>query len=171
MDNTNWNNVLLMGDSAGGNLAMGISLKALHQKDYRCKKLILIYPATQTDYTLNSKYVSLNTNSKKGFLTRKILEDYINMYLPDEYKMDQYVNLLQAKKLFGLPKTMIVTGTNDPLHDEGVCLVKKLKRHLVSVVHYDLKDAYHGYFTNIFDKKYTTLTIELIKGFIGDKSE
>ena len=171
MDNTNWNNVLLMGDSAGGNLAMGISLKALHQKDFRCKKLILIYPATQTDYTLNSKYVSLNTNSKKGFLTRKILEDYINMYLPDEYKMDQYVNLLQAKKLFGLPKTMIVTGTNDPLHDEGVCLVKKLKRHLVSVVHYDLKDAYHGYFTNIFDKKYTTLTIELIKGFIGDKSE
>ena len=79
--------------------------------------------------------------------------------------------ILKSKKLFGLPKTLIVTGTLDPLHDEGVALAKKLKRHLVSVKHYDLENAPHGFFTNILDKKYTRKTIELIKGFIGDNIE
>lgn len=164
-----WDDVVLMGDSAGGNLAFALSLKGLYERTFRVGKLVLIYPATQTDYTKTTKYCSVITNDGKGFLTRKHLEDYINMYLlKREDKEDIYVNVLNAKHLFGLPRTLVITGTDDPLHDEGVALVKKLKRHLVSVKHYDIKKAVHGYFTNILDKKYTRITIEYIKGFIGD---
>lgn len=92
--------------------------------------------------------------------------------MPDEESKDnQYVNLMNAKRLFGLPKTLIITGTNDPLHDEGIAFAKKLRRHLVCVRNYDLKNAIHGFFSNIIDKKWTDKTIELIKGFIGDKNE
>ena len=91
------------------------------------------------------------------------------LYAPlKEDRQSKFVNLLQAKRLFGLTKTLIITGTNDPLHDEGVALAKKLKRHFVRVKHYDLNGAYHGFMTNVLDKKFTELTIELIKGFIGD---
>lgn len=164
-----WDDVILMGDSAGGNLAFATSLKGLYERTFRVGRLVLIYPATQTDYSTTTKYKSVLANDGKGFLTRKHLEDYINLYLPSpSAKTDKFVNVLNANKLFGLPKTLVFTGTLDPLHDEGVALVKKLRRHLVSVKHYDLQNAAHGYFTNILDKKYTKLTIELIKGFIGD---
>ena len=167
-----WNDVIVMGDSAGANLAFATCLKGFYERTFRPGKIILIYPATQTDYSLTTKYKSVITNDGKGFLTRKHLEDYISMYLPNENAYnDIYVNILKAKHLFGLPKIFIVTGTLDPLHDEGISLVKKLKRHLVSVKHYDLLHAPHGFFTNILDKKYTNKTIELIKGFIGDTNE
>ena len=170
MDNVDdWNKVSLIGDSAGGNLAFAVSLMGLYNKTFRVGNIVLIYPAVQTDYSLNTKFKSVLENEDESFLTRKHLEEYMNMYLPKkEDKDDLYVNLLKAKKLFGLPKTMIITGSKDPLHDEGVYLAKKLKRHLVSVKHYDIKNAKHGYFTNVLDKKYTKITIELIKGFIGD---
>lgn len=170
--NITWNDVILMGDSAGANLAFAVSLKGLDKRTFRVGKIILIYPATQTDYTINSKYHSLFTNDGKGLLARRNLEDYINMYIPNGLARDEiYVNLLKAKHLFGLPKTMIITGTLDPLHDEGVALAKKLKRHLVSVKHYDIKGAPHGYFTNILDKKYTKIAMQYIKEFVGDNIE
>ncbi len=170
MDNVDdWNKVSLIGDSAGGNLAFAVSLMGLYNKTFRVGHLILIYPAVQTDYSLNTKFKSVLENEDESFLTRKHLEEYMNMYLPNKSDRDDlYVNLLKARKLFGLPKTMIITGSKDPLHDEGVYLAKKLKRHLVSVKHYDIKNAKHGYFTNVLDKKYTKITIELIKEFIGD---
>ena len=170
MDNIDdWSEVSLIGDSAGGNLAFAVSLMGLYNKTFRVGNIVLIYPATQTDYSVNTKFKSVLENDDESFLTRKHLEEYINMYLPNKKDSnDLYVNLLKAKRLFGLPKTMIITGTKDPLHDEGVYLAKKLKRHLVSVKHYDLENAKHGYFTNVLDKKYTKITIELIKGFIGD---
>lgn len=164
--------VIIMGDSAGANLAMSVSLIGLHNKTFRVGKIIMIYPTTQTDYSKKSIYKSLFYNDNKGFLTRKYLENWTNMYLPDEESKDnQYVNLMNAKRLFGLPKTLIITGTNDPLHDEGIAFAKKLRRHLVCVRNYDLKNATHGFFSNIIDKKWTDKTIELIKGFIGDKNE
>lgn len=167
-----WDDVIIMGDSAGANLTFAVSLKGFYEKTFRTGKLILIYPATQTDYTLSSKYHSLFTNDSKGFLSRKNLEDYINMYIPDVTRRnDIYVNLLKAKHLFGLPKTLIITGTEDPLHDEGLALAQKLKRHLVSVKHYDIKGAPHGYFNNILDKKYTKIAIKYIKEFVGDNIE
>lgn len=164
--------VIIMGDSAGANLAMSVSLMGLHNKTFRVGKIIMIYPTTQTDYSKKSIYKSLFYNDNKGFLTRKYLENWTNMYLPDEESKDnQYANLMNAKRLFGLPKTLIITGTNDPLHDEGIAFAKKLRRHLVCVRNYDLKNATHGFFSNIIDKKWTDKTIELIKGFIGDKNE
>lgn len=164
----NLKDVVLMGDSAGANLVMATSLKGLHHKKFRVGKIIMFYPATQTDYTKNSIYKSL-INNNKGFLKRPMINDFINLYLKDEkYKTSQYVNLMNAKRLFGLPKTLIITCGNDPLHDEGVAFVKKLKRHFVSVKHYDFKNAYHGYLTNLTFQKYGDKTIELIRKFMGD---
>lgn len=164
-----WNDIVLMGDSAGGNLCAAVSQKGLKEHQFRVGKQVLIYPALQSDYSKNTKYKSVLENDEKGFLRQSQLVDFINSYVKDKKDLKNiYVAPLFAKRLFGLPKTLIITGTNDPLHDEGIAYAKKLKRHLVSVKSYDIKDAPHGFMTNIMEKRFTELTIQYITDFIQD---
>ena len=158
----NYKNVSIMGDSAGANLAFAVAIK---NKKLKFKEVILAYPATQTDYTSNTKYKSVLKNSGKTFLTKESLRDYLSMYLRNDkdYKKP-YVNLLKNNWLFGFPKTTIITGTLDPLHDEGVALKEKLERFLVPVRHLDLQGAPHAFLTNNIFHQYRDLTIEFLKG-------
>lgn len=158
----NYKNVSIMGDSAGANLAFAVAIK---NKKLKFKEVILAYPATQTDYTSNTKYKSVLKNSGKTFLTKESLRDYLSMYLRNDkdYK-NSYVNLLKNNWLFGFPKTTIITGTLDPLHDEGIALKEKLERFLVPVRHLDLQGAPHAFLTNNIFHQYRDLTIEFLKG-------
>ena len=158
----NYKNVSIMGDSAGANLAFAVAKKI---RKYKFKEVILAYPATQTDYTSNTKYKSVLKNSGKTFLTKESLRDYLSMYLRNDkdYK-NPYVNLLKNNWLFGFPKTTIITGTLDPLHDEGIALKEKLERFLVPVRHLDLEGAPHAFLTNNIFHQYRDLTIEFLKG-------
>ena len=158
----NHKNVAIMGDSAGANLAFAV---ATSDKSLQFKEIILAYPATQTNYTSKTKFKSVIENSGKTLLTKESLRDYLSLYLKKEsdYK-NKYVNLLKNNWLFGLPPVTIITGTFDPLHDEGVALKEKLERFLVKVRHLDLENAPHGFLTNLIDHKYTNMTIEFLKG-------
>lgn len=157
-----YNNISIMGDSAGANLAFAVAIK---NKKLKFKEVILGYPATQTDYTSNTKYKSVLKNSGKTFLTKESLRDYLSMYLRNDkdYK-NPYVNLLKNNWLFGFPKTTIITGTLDPLHDEGIALKEKLERFLVPVRHLDIDGAPHAFLTNNINHKYRDMAIEFLKG-------
>lgn len=157
-----YNNISIMGDSAGANLAFAVAIKT---RKYKFKEVILVYPATQTDYTSNTKYKSVLKNSGKTFLTKESLRDYLSMYLRNDkdYK-NPYVNLLKNNWLFGFPKTTIITGTLDPLHDEGIALKEKLERFLVPVRHLDIDGAPHAFLTNNINHKYRDMAIEFLKG-------
>ena len=158
----NYKNVSIMGDSAGANLAFAVAKKT---RKYKFKEVILAYPATQTDYTSKTKYKSVIKNSGKTFLTKESLRDYLSLYLRNDkdYK-NPYVNLLKNNWLFGFPKITIITGTLDPLHDEGIALKEKLERFLVPVRHLDLEGAPHAFLTNNIFHQYRDLTIEFLKG-------
>lgn len=159
--------IVLMGDSAGGNLTAAVSQKAHDTKEFKVSKQVLLYPALQPDYSKTTKYKSVLENATNQLLTRKHLESFIKMYLPrKDLKENKYVSPLLANKLFGLPKTLLIVGSKDPLHDEGIMYVKKLKRHLVNCKYYVLKDAKHGFLTNILDKKYTSIAISKIIDFL-----
>ena len=157
-----YNNISIMGDSAGANLAFAVAKKI---RKLKFKEVILVYPATQTDYTSKTRYKSVLKNSGKTFLTKESLRDYLSMYLRNDkdYK-NPYVNLLKNNWLFGFPKTTIITGTLDPLHDEGVALKEKLERFLVPVRHLDIDGAPHAFLTNNIFHQYRDLTIEFLKG-------
>lgn len=157
-----YNNISIMGDSAGANLAFAVAIKT---RKLKFKEVILVYPATQTDYTSNTKYKSVLKNSGKTFLTKESLRDYLSLYLRNEkdYK-NPYVNLLKNDWLFGFPKTTIITGSLDPLHDEGIALKEKLERFLVPVRHLDIDGAPHAFLTNNINHKYRDMAIEFLKG-------
>lgn len=156
-----YNNISIMGDSAGANLAFAVAIKT---RKLKFKEVILVYPATQTDYTSNTKYKSVLKNSGKTFLTKESLRDYLSLYLRNDkdYK-NPYVNLLKNNWLFGFPKTTIITGTLDPLHDEGIALKEKLERFLVPVRHLDIDGAPHAFLTNNINHKYRDMAIEFLK--------
>ncbi len=155
--------ISIMGDSAGANLAFA-SIRNI--KKY-IDNLIMVYPCTQTDYTSNTKFKSVIKNSGKSVLTKESLRDYMSLYLNKQKDYNnKLVNLLKNNWLFNYPKTIIITGTQDPLHDEGVELKNKLERFSVYVNHLDIENAKHGFLTSIIDQKYTDNTIEFLKKYL-----
>ena len=164
--------MIIMGDSAGANLATVICLKAKKAKDFKIKKEVLLYPVVQTNFKHNKKYKSIEENGYDYFLNKSLIEDYLSMYITNDkdYK-NKYVAPLYAKNLFGMPESLIITADLDPLRDEGYAYAKKLKRYFNKVTYYNMKGVIHGFFNNFLYFKENHHVIKIIKRFVGDKIE
>lgn len=164
--------IIIMGDSAGGNLCAAISLKSNETQEFKIDKQILLYPCLQCDYSINSKYKSVNDKNKIGVLTRKQLCEYIQLYVKnnDDLK-NKYLNILQETDFKNHPSTLIITSEIDLLLDEGIDYAKKLKQFKNNVYLYTFKGAMHGFISNPLEKEYNKRSIEKIKKFIGVKNE
>lgn len=164
--------ITIMGDSAGGNLAAAVCQRALNERTFKVAKQILLYPSLQTDYSENTKYKSVIEKGSDYIITRVQLCDFINHYVinPNDLK-NPYIAPLESNHLLGLPKTLIILAENDPLRDEGIAYHKKLRLHFVKSKHYIFIGANHGFLTNILDRKYTNLAYDKINEFLGDEHE
>lgn len=170
--NIDTKDIIIMGDSAGANLATAICIKARKAKEFQIKKEILIYPIVQTNFKNNHKFKSIEENGYQYFLTKKMINDYLELYLksPKDYQ-NIYVAPLYAKWLFHMPETLIITADLDPLRDEGYAYAKKLKRYFNKVTYYNMKGVIHGFFNNFLYFKENHHIIKIIKRFVGDKFE
>lgn len=158
----------LIGDSAGANLAAAVNLKAVAEGQSSCDRQILIYPATNSDYTSKSRFESVITNGEDYLLTRDKLLDYIDMYAPTpELKASEYVAPVLAKNLSGQPSTLIITAEYDPLRDEGEYYGQCLAEAGVPVAVYRVKDAVHGFFSAGTATEYGRAAYLLILSFLG----
>ena len=72
--------ITIIGDSAGGNLAAAVCLKARDTGEFIPKKQILIYPALNNCYTEGSPYKSVQENGEGYLLTAVKMEDYLKLY-------------------------------------------------------------------------------------------
>jgi len=166
------NDICLIGDSAGGNLVAAIVNKSKNTKDFEIKQQVLLYPSLQMNYSSTTKYKSVIENGKDYLLTRKQLQDYVDLYLIDKSKInDIYVSPLNKKLFFRYPKTMVITADNDPLRDEGKSYAKKLKLFFNKVTYYNFKGAMHGFLSYSMGKKYKEETFEKIVKFLRDNNE
>ena len=109
-------NVTIMGDSAGGNLAAAVCLMARDKKELLPGKQILIYPAVNSCYTEKSPYKSVKTNGTGYLLTSVKMEDYVILYQrTEEDRKNPYFAPVLAENLQGLPDTLVLTAQYDPL--------------------------------------------------------
>lgn len=162
----------IMGDSAGGNITAAISLKNRKEHKFKISNQILIYPALQNDYSLATKYPSVLKNGEDYFLTRKMISDYLDLYISSKEDLKNiYVAPLNAKWLFAQPRTLIITADLCPLKDEGYAYYRKLKRYFNYCEYHNIKDVIHGYFSNPFQKKKVKETIQIINNFLGEKND
>lgn len=139
--------ITLIGDSAGGNLAAAVSLLARDRGEFLPRQQILIYPATYNDHTAASPFASVRENGTDYLLTAKRVSDYMDLYMsaPQDRQSPYFAPLLAAD-LSRQPDTLIVTAEYCPLRDEGEEYGRRLALagNRVQVVR--MPDALHGYF-------------------------
>jgi acetyl esterase/lipase len=140
-------NVTIMGDSAGGNLAAAVCLLARERREFMPRKQILIYPALNNCYTEESPYRSVQENGEGYLLTAVKMEDYLKLYesSPDDRQNPYFAPILE-KDLSHMPDTLILTAEFDPLRDEGEAYGKRLEEAGNYVEVHRIPEALHGYF-------------------------
>lgn len=162
--------ITLIGDSAGGNLAAVVSLMARDKGEFKPKRQILIYPATYHDHSIHSPFRSVQENGEDFILTAERIEDYMDLYVPDKAaRKTPYVAPLIADDLSAQPKTLIITSEFDPLRDEGEAYGKRLRSFGNEVRIFQMKEALHGYMNNPLSSDIVEHTIEIINLFLNEK--
>ena len=141
----NPNQVAVLGESAGGNLATAVCLMASQRNGKMPIAQVLVYPITNyafdtQSYTENADAKSLNKAMMQWFYTQ-----YLNS--PDD-GTDIRASPLRASptELKRLPPATIITAEIDPLRDDGRQYAKKLKDAGVDVEAKDYEGVTHEFF-------------------------
>ncbi len=164
--------VILFGDSAGGNLAAAVSLMARDRGEFRVRRQILIYPLTHNNHREDSPFLSVVENGKDYLLTSKRICDYMDLYIQDDrYLTSPYVAPLLSEDLSQQPDTLIVTAEYDPLRDEGEAYGEKLRRFGNRVEICRVKDALHGFFSLPMRFAHVKYCYKVINAFLDEVNE
>lgn len=111
--------LVVLGDSAGGNLAAAVSLWARDNSGPRIDLQILLYPVVDADPASDFGSRTAHGDDPR-LLSRKDLAWFAEMYLSDRRDLSiPYVSPLRAENLNDLPHTLIITAGFDLLCDEG----------------------------------------------------
>ena len=163
-------NITLIGDSAGGNLAAALSLMAREKGEFLPTRQILIYPALYNDYTENSPFPSVRENGTDFLLTSVKLCQYLNLYKRDDRDLQNpYFAPLLAEDLSGQPSTLIITAEYDPLRDEGEEYGRRLAEAGNKVEIHRIKDALHGFFALGIKYYHVQESFDLINQFLKEE--
>ncbi len=140
--------ITMIGDSAGANLAAAVSLLARDRGEFLPKRQILIYPAAYNDHSETSPFPSVRENGTDYLLTSKRICDYMDLYAGGaENRNSPYFAPLLAKDFSNQPDTLVITAEYDPLRDEGEAYGEKLQEAGNRVVQHRVLDALHGFFS------------------------
>jgi acetyl esterase len=135
--------IALVGESAGGNLAINVAIRARDARIQTPVEMTLVYPVAGIDMTTPS-YV---TNADAKPLNKPMMAWFVtNTFATPDGVKDQRVDLVNRKDLAGLPPTTVITAEIDPLRSEGKLLAKNLKAAGVKVDALDYTGVTHEFF-------------------------
>lgn len=139
----NANELTVMGDSAGGNLAAVVSILARDLGGPNIKKQVLIYPTVDARLT----HPSIDTYASGYFLTKPLMQWFVNHYTNEEEDIyNPLMSPLLTDDLSGLPPAFVCTAAYDPLKDEGVAYAERLQAAGNQVVFKEYPHVIHGFF-------------------------
>lgn len=133
------------GDSAGGNLAAAVAIKARDAGIAALRHQLLIYPVTEADFSTES-YVA---NGGGGyFLSTSAMRAFWQHYLGDTLPDDAaFATVLRMADLSGLASATVITAEYDPLRDEGNAYAARLADAGVPLDHAQAPGMIHGFFS------------------------
>lgn len=103
------------GESAGGNLAAVVCLKARDEGGPNIDFQLLAYPVVDHDLDRGS----YQENGEGYLLEKETMVWFWNQYCPAERRSEPAASPLLADSLANLPPALILTAEFDPLRDEG----------------------------------------------------
>ncbi len=160
--------ITLIGDSAGGNLAAVVSMMARDRGEFLPKRQILLYPSTGSDHSETSPYPSVLENGTDFLLTSKKICDFLDLYINSEEDFQNpYLAPILSEDLSNMPDTLIITAQYDPLRDEAEMFGKKLYEAGNQVEVYRMKDALHGFLSLPKHFVHVKRSYELINRFLN----
>ncbi|MBA2272846.1 MAG: alpha/beta hydrolase [Actinobacteria bacterium] len=136
------------GDSAGGNLAAAVALRARRLTAFDIGLQVLIYPVTDNNLDTPS-YLAYS----EGYgLTREGMRWFWHHYLPEGN--DALACVLGAPDLSELPPALVILAEFDVLFDEGKAYADRLREAGVTTDLMICEGMIHGFFrmTGVLDK-------------------
>jgi len=136
------NSLTLMGDSAGGHLALITALRLRNTGEWLPRQLVLIYP--MLDATASSD--SYKLNGCDYVLTSDTLLSGFEAYFPHTNFNHPDASPLFRNDFSGLPPVHIITAEYDPLRDEGEALFIRMIQQGVKCTAQRYLGVIHGFF-------------------------
>ncbi|MEE9374111.1 MAG: alpha/beta hydrolase [Saprospiraceae bacterium] len=147
-------NLILMGDSAGGNLATAVAMMSRDHNDPKISYQVLIYPCT--DGTLSQP--SIDTCGEHYYLTKKMMIWFLGHYISkDDDIYSPYLSMMLANDLSNLPPAYILTAEYDPLKDEGKRYADSLRDAGNDVTFKEYGGMIHGFLNMPKMSKYVSI--------------
>lgn len=142
--NLDTSNLVVAGDSVGGNMTIAMTLLAKERGGPKIKLQVLIYPVTDANFE-NESYKEF---ADGPWLTKKAMEWFWDNYLPDKAKRHEITACpLKAtlSQLKDLPTALVINGECDVLRDEGEEYARKLNAAGVTVTAIRHQGTIHDY--------------------------
>lgn len=145
--------IIVAGDSAGGNLALSLTLKLKEEGRLLPRGLVLMSP--WTDLTSSGKS-HVSKAAIDPVLNASYLEEMIHNYADGQELTDPLISPLFGN-YEGFPPTYIQVGSNEILLDDSVMLYKKLLKANVSVKLDMFKGMWHVFQMSPFKTAYEAM--------------
>ncbi len=135
--------VMVVGDSAGGNLATVTAMRARDEKAPPIAGQVLLYPTTDLTAPMRP------APDGNFYLLSPETREYFNAaYLSDlSQAAESYVSPGLAESLEGMPPVFLITGEYDPLCEQGEALADRYEQAGVETTRACYKGAIHGFAT------------------------
>ena len=128
------------GDSAGGNLAATVAIRA-RDEGVPLALQLLMYPCIDVDYTRPS----YSENAQGYFLTAPGMIWYWDQYVPAEHRSNPYAIPMAATDLTGVAPALVQTAAYDVLRDEGEAYAARLTEAGVPAALVRYPGVVHGF--------------------------
>lgn len=136
--------IVVVGDSAGGNLAATLSLYARDHNGPTLAGQVMLYPMIDDDTDTES----YRRYGKGYYNDESAMNWYWDQYAPEpQQRTSPYVMPILAEDLSGLPPAVIMTAELDPPSDSGRSYAEKLAAQGVSVDFHCFDGLFHGFLT------------------------
>jgi len=130
------------GQSAGGNLAAGVCLRARETGAFAPDLQVLVYPPLD----LLADPATKRSRAVRPVIPSRIARVFNGAYLRTQAQAaDPLASPVFAPDLAGLPPTLVITAELDPLRDEGDLYAVRLTEAGVPVVHRTMIGVDHGF--------------------------
>ncbi|MGA1672499.1 MAG: alpha/beta hydrolase [Ilumatobacteraceae bacterium] len=135
--------IAVAGDSAGGNLAAGVAIRA-RDEDLTLRHQCLIYPCIDSD---QAPYASMRENAEGYFLTAADMDWFWDRYVDPSSRDDPRAVPARLEDLSGLAPALVLSAEFDPLRDEAEVYASRLAAAGVPVEIVRTPGVVHGFVT------------------------